>query len=301
MAEEPGSVSPLSASSSPREGAVFIAAAASEYHRPMSESSGLHRVWRHRPGKALAAADDYVAGEEPLEVRVAGRCIGVTMRTPGHDEELAAGFLVGEGLLGRPADVRHIRRCDRNPGSAIDVLVAPGVAVDFARLTRHVFASSSCGVCGSSTIDAVRKRFPPPVGGTTVDASTLYAAAAGLRRAQPTFDQTGGLHAAAVFDARGQLLVAREDVGRHNAVDKAIGHAFLAELIPLSSHVLIVSGRASFEIVQKALAAGIAIVAAVSAPSSLAIDLADESNVTLVGFLRERGFNIYAHPERIRG
>ncbi len=267
----------------------------------MSDLSGPNRVWRHRPGESLAAADDHVAREEPLEIRVAGRGIGVTMRTPGHDEELAAGFLVGEGLLGRPADVRHIRRCDRDPGSAIDVLVAPGVAVDFVRLTRHVFASSSCGVCGASTIDAVCKRMRPVADGPMVEACTLYAAAAGLRQAQPTFDQTGGLHAAAVFDARGHLLVAREDVGRHNAVDKAIGHAFMAGLTPLSNHLLMVSGRASFEIVQKALAAGIAIVAAVSAPSSLAIDLADESNVTLVGFLRERGFNVYAHPERIHG
>lgn len=265
----------------------------------MPDPSGLNRVWRHRPGEPVSETDDHVASEEPLEIRVAGRTIGVTMRTPGHDDELAAGFLLGEGLLLRPADVRHIRRCDRDPGSAVDVVVSPDVAVDFARLTRHVFASSSCGVCGSSTIDAVRKRLPAVAEGPVIDARTLYAAAAGLRAVQPAFDRTGGLHAAAIFDGD-RLLVAREDVGRHNAVDKAIGHAFLAGLCPLSTHLLMVSGRASFEIVQKALAAGITIVAAVSAPSSLAIDLADESNITLVGFLREQGFNVYAHPERVR-
>lgn len=268
----------------------------------MRDQSDHCRVWRHRRGEPLLAADDRVASEEPLEIRVAGRAISVTMRTPGHDEELAVGFLIGEGLISRRSDVEHVRRCDQSPGSAIDVLVSPAVAVDFARLTRHVFASSSCGVCGSATIDAVRRRFRPVEDGPSIDAELLYSAAASLRAAQPTFDRTGGLHAAGIFEAGGASapVVAREDVGRHNAVDKAIGHSFLAGAWPLRGHLLVVSGRASFEIVQKALAAGISIVAAVSAPSSLAIDLADESNITLVGFLRDHGFNTYTHPERIR-
>jgi FdhD protein len=221
------------------------------------------------------------------------------MRTPGHDDELAAGFLVGEGILNRRADLEHVRRCDQVSGAMVDVLVSPGVAVDFAKLTRHVFASSSCGVCGSATIDAIRKRLPPAGSGPRIAPELLYALTDKLRQAQPTFDRTGGLHGAAVFDQHGGLLVAREDVGRHNAVDKSVGRLFLDGLLPLATHILMVSGRASFEIVQKALVAGIPIVAAVSAPSSLAIDLAEESNITLVGFLRERGFNIYAHPERV--
>jgi FdhD protein len=267
----------------------------------MAEQADRYRVRRHVRGGGFSSAPDDIAGEEPLEIRVAGRAVSVTMRTPGYDDELAAGFLVGEGILSRRADLEHVRRCDRDSGALVDVLVSPGVAVDFARLTRHVFASSSCGVCGSATIDAVRQKFEPAREGPRVDPELFYTLAEQLRRAQPTFDRTGGLHGAAVFDHAGRLLVAREDVGRHNAVDKVIGHAFLAGLLPLGSHILMVSGRASFEIVQKALSAGIPIVAAVSAPSTLAIDLADESNITLVGFLRERGFNVYAHPERVGG
>ncbi len=271
----------------------------------MSKPSERHGVRRFEDGQLSAPSDDHLAAEEPLEIRVRGRAISVTMRTPApgkdHDEDLAAGFLVGEGVVRRREDIEAIRRCpDASGGGVIDVLVAPDVHLDFASLTRHVFASSSCGVCGSATIDAVRKRFATAAPGPSVPAAALLAMPDALRAAQATFDATGGLHAAGLFDAPGRLLVSREDVGRHNAVDKVVGHALRAGLLPLNSHVLLVSGRASFEIVQKACAAGIALVAAVSAPSSLAVDLADESNITLVGFLRPGRFNVYTHAERIR-
>lgn len=267
----------------------------------MASESEQFRVWRHGPGRPAEQVTDEVAREEPLEIRVAGRSVGITMRTPGHDDELALGFLLGEGVIKRREDVEHIRRCDRAAGDVLDVLVAPRIAVDFASLTRHVFASSSCGLCGTATIEAVRKRFPSPGAGPVVSAAVIHGLADTLRAQQQTFDRTGGLHAAGLVDAKGGLLVAREDVGRHNAVDKVIGHAFERGLVPLKEHVLVVSGRLSFEIVQKALSAGIALVAAISAPSSLSIDLAEESNITLVGFLRPGRFNVYAHPERIAG
>ena len=267
----------------------------------MAKCDETYPVWRHEEGRPARRERDDVVREEPLEIRVAGRGVGVTMRTPGHDEELVLGFLVGEGVLTKPEEVEHVRRCGQSPGDVLDVIVAGPVAVDFARLTRHVFASSSCGVCGSATIEAVRKQFPALRAGPRVAAGVLHGLAATLRDSQPTFDKTGGLHAAGLFDATGRLLLAREDVGRHNAVDKVVGHALRAGLLPLSAHVLLVSGRVSFEIVQKALGAGVAVVAAVSAPSSLAIDLAEASNITLIGFLRPGRFNVYAHPERIDG
>ncbi len=264
----------------------------------MTHPSGRVQVWRWRENQPPIAADDEVALEEPLEIRVAGRAVSITMRTPEHDEELALGFLVGEGVLKRSEDVEHVRRCERTD-DGIDVIVSSLVALDFSRLTRHVFASSSCGVCGAATIDAVRKQFVPPGAGPVLKSETVHRLAGRLRASQPTFDKTGGLHGAGLFDMEGKLLLVREDVGRHNAVDKVVGHSFRVGLLPLSRHVLVVSGRASFEIVQKALAAGIPIVAAVSAPSSLAIELARESNITLIGFLRDGRFNVYTHPERI--
>lgn len=283
----------------------------------MSRANERYRVWRHTQGSAPVEASDDVANEGPLEVRVAGRGVSVTMRTPGHDEELALGFLVGEGVVRSRGDVEHVRRCGLGEGAkgdVIDVLVRPETAVDFARLTRHVFASSSCGVCGSATIEAVRGVFAGvggAVAGPSVAAGALWEMLAALQASQPTFDKTGGLHAAGLFeiggDGRATLVAAREDVGRHNAVDKVVGFAFKAGMLPLSRHALLVSGRVSFEIVQKALAAGVPVVAAVSAPSSLAIDLAEESGVTLIGFLRggeaERAgrFNVYSHPGRVRG
>lgn len=265
----------------------------------MAERSQRYRVQKHEAGREPRTVDDDVVEEEPLEIRVAGRGIGVTMRTPGHDDELSLGFLLGEGVIAKSSDVARVRRCDKSAGDVLDVLVAERVAIDFAALTRHVFASSSCGLCGTATIDAVRKRFAGVPEGPIVKESVIHSMAPTLRAAQPTFDRTGGLHAAGVFDLNGQLLVAREDVGRHNAVDKVLGHMLAGGCVPLRTHMLMVSGRASFEIVQKALAAAVPIVAAVSAPSSLAIDLAVESNITLIGFVREGRFNVYSHSERI--
>ena len=245
---------------------------------------------------------DAVAAEEPLAIRVRGRAISVTMRTPGHDEELAAGFLLTENVIARPADVLRVEPCERNEfGNVINVLLAPDVLVDFDRLTRHVFASSSCGVCGKTSIEATQSQHPPiKPDDVAIGVDTISRLPEIMRTMQNTFDQTGGLHAAALFDTVGNLIVLREDVGRHNAVDKVIGHCLLRGLFPLSQHVLLVSGRASFEILQKSLAARIPIVSAVSAPSSLAVAFADRSGQTLIGFLRGRRMNVYAHPSRVR-
>ena len=242
-----------------------------------------------------------MAIEEPLEIQVDTRPVSVTMRTPGHDDELAVGFLLTEGILHNRADVSGIRPYSRNERqNVIGVFLAPGVAMDFAQLTRHVFASSSCGLCGKATIDAVHQHFPPVRGKLRVAGEIILALPEQMRRQQETFERTGGLHAAAIFDQHGQLMVLREDVGRHNAVDKVIGHGFLNGL-RFDQHVLLVSGRASFEILQKALAARIPLVAAVSAPSSLAVEFARASGQTLVGFLRGETMNIYSHPRRIVG
>jgi len=243
---------------------------------------------------------DELATEEPLEIRVAGRPISVTMRTPGHDPELAAGFLLTEGIIHQATDLRSARPLLRREScNVINAALAPGVAVDFARLTRHVFASSSCGLCGKTTIESVQQQFPPIHEAPPIDARTLLDLPSRLADSQEIFDRTGGLHAAAIFDVAGRLIVLREDVGRHNAVDKAIGYGVLKRLLPFDRHILMVSGRASFEILQKALAARIPCIAAVSAPSSLAVAFAHESGQTLVGFLREKRMNVYAHPSRI--
>ena len=246
---------------------------------------------------------DAIAREEPLEIRVRGRGIVVTMRTPGHDAELAAGFLLAEGLISKRTDVLEIAPCIQGAaaesGNVLNVFLSPTVIVDFERLTRHVFASSSCGLCGKASIDSVQQAFPPIRKPGSVKIKTILALPDKLRGAQKVFAQTGALHGAALFTARGKLLVAREDVGRHNAVDKVIGHAYLQNFLPLDQHILLVSSRASFEIMQKALAARIGIVCAVSAPSSLAVEFAVESGQTLIGFLREGRMNIYSHPELI--
>jgi FdhD protein len=258
-------------------------------------------VWRWRLKGRLRRAADRLAAEEPLEIRVRGRSVAVTMRTPGRDAELAAGFLLTEGLVRKRADVIGIAPSRRGaaPENTVNIFLAPSIEVDFDQLTRHVFASSSCGLCGKASIDAVHLQFPPVESRITMDAKRLLELPRRLRAAQVAFNQTGGLHAAAISNTRGRLTVLREDVGRHNAVDKVIGYGFLADLLPFDRHILMVSGRASFEILQKALAARIPIVCAVSAPSSLAVEFAQESGQTLVGFLRNESFNIYSHPERI--
>lgn len=268
----------------------------------MARDSERHNIWRFDGGGFTGPTPDDLAGEEPLEIRVCARPVSITMRTPGEDEALALGFLVGEGVVRSREDVAHVRRCADNPGSgSVDVLLSHPEKIDFASLTRHVFASSSCGICGSASIEAVQRRFPTVAPGLCVRPEVLAGLPGSLRQAQPAFDRTGGLHAAALFDAEGRRLTSSEDVGRHNAVDKVVGRSLLENRIPLSGCVLLVSGRASFEIVQKGAAAGVPIVAAVSAPSSLAVDLAEECGITLVGFLRGERFNVYSHPERVVG
>ena len=257
-------------------------------------------IFRYVAGHTIASARDELAIEEPLEIRVRGRAISVTMRTPGHDDDLAAGFLLGEGIVRRREDILKIEPCGRNEdGNLVNVLLAADVVVDFEKLTRHVFASSSCGLCGKASIDAVRTQFPKIDADVSVTADTLLDLPQRMRDAQDTFSKTGGLHAAALFSTAGELLALREDVGRHNAVDKSVGGCLLGG-VALDRHILLVSGRTSFEILQKALAARIPIVAAVSAPSSLAVDFATDSGQTLVGFLREGRMNIYAHEHRVR-
>lgn len=260
----------------------------------------IDEVIRYDDGR-VSRASDAVAREEPLEIRVRGRAISVTMRTPGHDDELAAGFLLSEGLIRTKSDVLRIEPCRRNDaGNVLNVQLAPDVPVDFDKLTRHVFASSSCGLCGKATIDSVRAGFAPIESNVKIDAATLLKLPQTMRAAQTTFEQTGGLHAAAIFDTSGSLLALREDVGRHNAVDKVLGFTLLNAQHPLDRHVLLVSGRTSFEIMQKALAGRIPIIAAISAPSSLAVEFARESGQTLVGFLRDKRMNVYTHGQRIR-
>lgn len=268
---------------------------------PPLPSSNPTLVLRLRQAGPAEVVTDEVAAEEPLELRVEGRSVAVIMRTPGHDEELAAGFLLTEGVIQSAAEVFEISVCpsrSEGSGGVVDVLLTKG-DVDWSRLTRHVFASSSCGVCGKATIEAVFQNFAPREWGWKVSARHLWHLPGQLRAAQATFDKTGGLHASALFDLEGHLVVAREDVGRHSALDKVLGHALRAGWLPLENHMLLVSGRVSFEIMQKALAGGIGLVAAVSAPSSLAVDFARSSGQTLVGFLREGRMNIYAGRERI--
>jgi FdhD protein len=248
--------------------------------------------------------DDYLAAEEPLEIRVDQDPLSVTMRTPGHDLELAAGFLFTEGLITNRAQIVALDHETgdgvKNPGNVVRAVLAPESTPDFEKMRRHFFAASSCGICGKASIDSVRARaLEPPNPDFRLDAEVLIRLPGSLRESQAVFGRTGGLHAAALFDAKGQLLVLREDVGRHNAVDKVIGWALLEDRLPLRNCVLLVSGRGGFEIVQKAIVAGLPIVASVSAPSSLAVQLARELRQTLIGFLRGRRFVIYAGDERI--
>ena len=251
-------------------------------------------------GQTAIDTPDELAIEEPLEIRVRGRAISVTMRTPGHDAELAAGFLLSEGIIHNQRDVLRVEHCSRNEDdNVLNVLLAPAVTVDFDSLTRHVFASSSCGLCGKATIESVNQQLAPVESALKISASVIASLPEKMRAQQATFDRTGGLHAAAIFDASGNCIVLREDVGRHNAVDKVVGHCLLNGLLPLTDYLLLVSGRSSFEIMQKALAARVPIVAAISAPSSLATDFAEASNQTLIGFLSAQRMNVYTHPRRV--
>jgi len=253
-------------------------------------------IRRKRDGKLEYLPDDLTI-EEPLEIRVGRRVLATTMRTPGHDEELAAGFLVSEAVVRRREEIAKIST-DRENTVVVDL--AAGLKLKLNSIQRFGTISSSCGLCGKTSIEAIRQNFPA-IRSTTfrIGIETLLSLPDRLRKQQGDFTRTGGIHAAGIFDANGGLKIVREDIGRHNAVDKAIGRAFLDKLLPLGRHVLLVSGRASFEIMQKALAAGIPIVAAVSAPSTLAVDFAREGNQTLIGFLRPPSFNIYSHVERV--
>jgi FdhD protein len=259
-------------------------------------------------GSGHTVHSDVLAVEEPLEIRLGcdidgkrvHRAVSITMRTPGHDGELAVGFLFGEGIIESRGQVAGVRSC--GAGNVLRVDLRPGVAVDLSRLERHFYTSSSCGVCGKASLEAVRvgRRDCPPKGRPVVDADVIHRLPDSLRSAQAVFDRTGGLHASALFDIAGNLLCLSEDVGRHNALDKLIGAEFLAGRTPLSNRLLLVSGRASFELVQKAAVAGIPILAAVGAPSSLAVELARECGLTVVGFVRRDRFNVYTGAERVR-
>ena len=248
-------------------------------------------------GSAYTEQPDTLAPEEPLEIRLAGRALTVTMRTPGHDEELAAGLLYAQELLRAAADVESIA-CDPARPNVLDVRLS--AAIDGAeRWRRYSYASSSCGICGVESLEALVLSAPPVTAPLRVRAATLYTLEGRLRAAQAGFGATGGTHAAALFDARGELLVAREDVGRHNAVDKVVGYALLRDLLPLERCLLMVSGRVSYEIVQKALIARLPLIAAVSAPTTLAVRIAHERGITLAGFVRGEHMNVYTHPERV--
>jgi FdhD protein len=246
---------------------------------------------------------DDLTVEEPLEIRIARKTLATTMRTPGHDEELAAGFLVSEGILRTRDKIDKFSRptAARNRENIITVQLAEGVKVKLGTTKRFGTISSSCGICGKESIAAIRQNFPAIVSekNVRIDIETLLSLPPLLRELQGEFARTGGIHAAGIFDLSGKPKIVREDIGRHNAVDKTIGRAFLDGQLPLDRHVLLVSGRASFEIMQKALSAGIPIVASVSAPSTLAMEFARESNQTLIGFLRPPSFNLYSHIERV--
>jgi FdhD protein len=256
----------------------------------------------------VSRRDDVLAVEEPLEIRVGGTSLSITMRTPGHDFDLAAGFLISEGVVAHTGEIAAIRYCagvkdeGENTFNVLDVTLAKGVAAPDPSLERNFYMTSSCGLCGKASIDAVRtaSHHADPHDPLVIDAALLASFPDRLRAGQDVFDKTGGLHAAALFDGRtGEMLVLREDVGRHNAVDKVIGWAHGEGLLPLAGMVLQVSGRASFELTQKASMAGIPVLAAVSAPSSLAIDLAQEAGMTVVGFMRGRSMVVYSGEQRV--
>jgi len=268
--------------------------------RSPARSIQLTQVTEWEDGR-LRPFDDALAAEEPLEIRVGDTPLTVTMRTPGNDEELAAGFLLTEGIVDSPEQIASLSPFANNAAGKGNGMRAARreFAFDPADLQRNFFAASSCGICGKASIEAIRLRgLRAPNPEFTFDPEMLCALPAKLRAAQTVFSRTGGLHAAALFDRSGELIVLREDIGRHNAVDKVVGWAMLERRLPLSENILLVSGRGGFEIVQKALAAGLPVLASVSAPSSLAVQLARELGLTLVGFLRGRRFVLYSGAQR---
>lgn len=274
-------------------------------NRPMElEQTGIdsEKIIRHRGDGKLEYQPDDLTIEEPLEIRIGGKTIATTMRTPGPDEELAVGFLVSEGVIKSREQIKEVSQPAhaRNQHNIIQIELSDGVKAGNFPAQRLGTITSSCGICGRESIDAMRQRFNA-ISQTDfrITREILLALPQRMQERQGEFARTGGIHAAAIFDAKGDPGIVREDVGRHNAVDKVIGRAALDGILPLARHILLVSGRASFEIVQKALAAGIPIIASVSAPSSLAVSFCRQSNQTLIGFLRPPAFNIYSHVERV--
>nr|WP_143528350.1 formate dehydrogenase accessory sulfurtransferase FdhD [Rubrobacter xylanophilus]BBL80331.1 sulfurtransferase FdhD [Rubrobacter xylanophilus] len=278
--------------------------------RPRRKGSKTRTRLRTVEDGSARLRSDVLATEEPLEVRLISggerRTVAVTMRTPGADFELAAGFLFSEGIISSREDVRRISYCTDPEVDAeqlyniVNVELRPGLDYDPRQLERHFYTTSACGVCGKASLDQLELRGCPVIPpGPEITPETLYSLPEKLREAQGLFEATGGLHAAALFDGEGELVAVREDVGRHNATDKLVGWALLEGRLPLSGHIVMVSGRSSFEIMQKCLVAGVPVVCAVSAPSSLAVEVARRFGMTLVGFLRDRRFNVYAGSERI--
>ncbi|MHA7275390.1 formate dehydrogenase accessory sulfurtransferase FdhD [Arthrobacter sp. Hz1] len=259
------------------------------------------------PENGISRREDILAGEEPLEIRLSSRSFSVTMRTPGDDFDLVAGFLVSEGIIWEPGQLVSLRYCagvddaGQQTFNVVESQLRPDVVLPDTAMERHVYTSSSCGICGTASIDAVRKssRFDVHDDDAQVSLPALAGLPDRLRESQKLFDSTGGVHAAGLFTRDGELLCLREDVGRHNAVDKVVGWALREGMLPLKGTILQVSGRASFELVQKAQLAGIPVLSAVSAPSSLAADLAEDTGITLVGFSRGTSLNCYTHPQRI--
>jgi FdhD protein len=283
--------------------------------QPPLAASAVRTTVQRVSGAAATPAIDLLAVEAPLEISLGygpteqrqTHTLAVTMRTPGHDAELVAGFLLSEGIVHQPADIIGIEhhadpRRPKERGNVIQAELAPDVVLELGRLERHFYTTSSCGVCGKTSIDAVRATAcptPPLANRPQVSAAIIHTLPQRQRAAQAVFEQTGGLHATALFSLEGELLLVREDVGRHNAFDKVVGASLLAGQFPLQQQVVLVSGRASFELVQKAAMAGVAIMAAVGAPSSLAVEAAEEFGLTLLGFVRQDRFNIYSHEARI--
>jgi len=275
----------------------------------MSDKFSISPTEVHRlEGQKLSLQPDFVAVEEPLEIKLlvgdstAAQPISVTMRTPGNDESLALGFLFTEGIIKHGNDVQSIHVAEDPSGNALTVQLKSHVTVDLAKLERHFYTTSSCGVCGKASLEAVQQQcnIELPKTQWKVPSKVLYSLPDSLRNQQANFAQTGGIHGCALFDLDGNFILSAEDVGRHNALDKLIGHCILSmPTIPLCNHILMLSGRISFELVQKAAMAGIRFIAAVGAPSSLAIDLAEDMGITLVGFLRGERCNIYTHPHRV--
>lgn len=255
-----------------------------------------------------------MATEEPLEIRLqygppqnrVSRSLSITMRTPGDDYDLAVGFLLSEGIIGRASDVLarpNLESTNESTSNVVRVALAPEVAIDIEKLQRHFYTTSSCGLCGKTSLESLENQGlqPVPLGNWRISAAWIASLPNALRNAQRVFAATGGLHATGLFVANGPLLLLREDVGRHNALDKVLGRLLLEDRLPLENHVLLVSGRTSLELMQKAVAAGVPVVAAIGAPSSLAINCAQQFGVTLLGFVAENRFNCYAHPQRIEG